>query len=100
MAPPTPEALRQWGRDRLAAEGRGRTPATMENPMRQWGRDRLAAEGAQEKWPLVSSLCVNGAATVWPRKAPPDYKMHPGDLLRQWGRDHLAAEGRTRGIGM
>ena len=36
---------------------------------RQWGRDRLAAEGVFGLGALPPEHRVNGAATVWPRKA-------------------------------
>ena len=41
--------------------------------MRQWGRDRLAAEGAHTGGRRRAKAGVNGAATVWPRKAAPGH---------------------------
>ena len=38
--------VRQWGRDRMAAEGRNTGTVTgLLRCGRQWGRDRMAAEG-------------------------------------------------------
>ena len=42
LASPLP---RQWGRDRLAAEGGFPCMRGLSRQKRQWGRDRLAAEG-------------------------------------------------------
>ena len=86
-------ARRQWGRDRMAAEGygcggtnnevlasmgprpdgRGRArllKGCSELTERQWGRDRMAAEG--------------------PRLPP----RTTSTSKRQWGRDRMAAEGK------
>ena len=86
-------ALRQWGRDRMAAEGdvNGRC-YDIRLDRRQWGRDRMAAEGSpatpqapqapvasmgprpdgRGRWVEHTSrfwdVGVNGAATGWPRK--------------------------------
>ena len=60
---------------------------------RQWGRDRLAAEGAWSAGCPPRPPRVNGAATVWPRKAPARYTSVAYGGRRQWGRDRLAAEG-------
>ena len=84
---------RQWGRDRLAAEGPRPAQKFSEQGERQWGRDRLAAEGDSEWRPDKAVDGVNGAATVWPRKD--IVPTHAAARLkrRQWGRDRLAAEG-------
>ena len=38
-------AWRQWGRDRMAAEGSQALTDWLSGSGRQWGRDRMAAEG-------------------------------------------------------
>ena len=53
----------------MAAEGGMLWTTRHIEGMRQWGRDRMAAEGCR---PLVvgfGAVGVNGAATGWPRKA-------------------------------
>ena len=45
LLPQAVAAVRQWGRDRMAAEGRKYSVAAAEVARRQWGRDRMAAEG-------------------------------------------------------
>ena len=77
----------------MAAEGCIRPETRAHGAARQWGRDRMAAEG-RPTWIRVRSCfqCVNGAATGWPRKAgraATDEVSRP----RQWGRDRMAAEG-------
>ena len=72
-AAPMPSPIRrQWGRDRMAAEGSSRSKSSSPMITRQWGRDRMAAEGF---WRLQNlpppAASVNGAATGWPRKAAP-----------------------------
>ena len=83
----------QWGRGRMAAEGRARRPRRPRPPARfngaaagwprkggpapwaltdvnglQWGRGRMAAEGLPAA-PAVAALShFNGAAAGWPRK--------------------------------
>ena len=47
---PTP--MRQWGRDRMAAEGGGRINTVYGKYGRQWGRDRMAAEGGAREGPV------------------------------------------------
>ena len=85
---------RQWGRDRLAAEGCRGLASDPANDRRQWGRDRLAAEGASPYSPRSASFRgVNGAATVWPRKGGGGPRRQFRLVMRQWGRDRLAAEG-------
>ena len=109
---------RQWGRDRMAAEGR-----------RSLGRARRIAgvNGAATGWPrkaqrtaanFFAPCRVNGAATGWPRKAPAARRAYSSLFAsmgprpdgrgramitrhssapspwRQWGRDRMAAEGR------
>ena len=102
-------------------DGRGRAvlPSMVTATLkRQWGRDRMAAEGSPPAMPAPTAASVNGAATGWPRKAaaarttrrcrrrvngaatgwPRKAFSAPGQLslgsLRQWGRDRMAAEGR------
>ena len=84
---------------------------------RQWGRDRMAAEGVKQNYGVYGTYSVNGAATGWPRKVGmprgphnksnqasmgprPDGRgrcRHAGwggwEARRQWGRDRMAAEG-------
>ena len=67
---PVPDQ-RQWGRDRMAAEGPKLIIPNAEPERRQWGRDRMAAEGLQ----LAYDTLTYGQ--------------------RQWGRDRMAAEGAT-----
>ena len=54
---------RQWGRDRLAAEGPSSLTQTTLGAVRQWGRDRLAAEGRQGRGDKDHA----GAASMGPR---------------------------------
>ena len=52
-------------------DGRGRIYATGAYEVRirrQWGRDRMAAEGVLTRTATTTWLSVNGAATGWPRK--------------------------------
>ena len=84
---------------------------------RQWGRDRMAAEGGYQRAWINTCTSVNGAATGWPRKVDeplelvgrhveasmgprPDGRGRGLDeglpfrtKARQWGRDRMAAEG-------
>ena len=54
----------------MAAEGLGWEGRSLDMSKRQWGRDRLAAEGRSARLlPSAPLSSVNGAATVWPRKA-------------------------------
>ena len=60
----------QWGRGRMAAEGKYRTAIYPLFIGLQWGRGRMAAEGL--KWQRrggESATSFNGAAAGWPRKA-------------------------------
>ena len=108
---------RQWGRDRMAAEGVDAGNSYQTRKSRQWGRDRMAAEGRHRPPSGCTGSCVNGAATGWPRKALhwrscwgsarrvngaatgwPRKAVRRGDpepevRTRQWGRDRMAAEG-------
>ena len=84
---------RQWGRDRLAAEGSITDWKDGIKAGRQWGRDRLAAEGRRRRRQAHTHTRVNGAATVWPRKVVHIVRAPLCSCLRQWGRDRLAAEG-------
>ena len=59
---------RQWGRDRMAAEGLAHEAERVIRAERQWGRDRMAAEGGRFSAGAPAHTCVNGAATGWPRK--------------------------------
>ena len=62
--------LRQWGRGRMAAEGRKQDIDPLDIDLRQWGRGRMAAEGFRcLPWPHTIDQSVNGAAAGWPRKA-------------------------------
>ena len=65
---PLAAAPRQWGRDRMAAEGPLAGGTDADTKMRQWGRDRMAAEGGRGGGPALARGGVNGAATGWPRK--------------------------------
>ena len=60
---------------------------------RQWGRDRMAAEGTSRNCTRVDKGSVNGAATGWPRKARLVRRDRRPHCRRQWGRDRMAAEG-------
>ena len=105
---------RQWGRDRLAAEGpcwrgpiepcrasmgprpvgRGRTIFSWggyQKYLRQWGRDRLAAEGHTARRRPHRAGGVNGAATGWPRK-----EVLGGGATAALGRVNGAATGWPR----
>ena len=111
---------RQWGRDRMAAEGRSRrvrrpSGCSVNGAATGWPR-----KGARLRMDRRDHFGVNGAATGWPRKAhgqrllplSRDASMGPrpdgrGRFVRpaipadngkrQWGRDRMAAEGvRTR----
>ena len=84
---------RQWGRDRMAAEGAARDGSSRGVIQRQWGRDRMAAEGRGQALAVAQDRDVNGAATGWPRKALLDFARDQY-FTRQWGRDRMAAEGR------
>ena len=92
---------RQWGRDRLAAEG-------CVGRFWVWSGDRASmgprpfGRGRCLVWlfRVFEFYCVNGAATVWPRKDADHSHASPPAFQRQWGRDRLAAEGRpTRRVG-
>ena len=74
---------RQWGRDRMAAEGTDSDRYALASLRRQWGRDRMAAEGSRLSAALSIFSNVNGAATGWPRKACRDqpYAHHGRRLL-------------------
>ena len=52
----------------MAAEGEAPFRGAPGAGARQWGRDRLAAEGRRCGPRLNWQDSVNGAATVWPRK--------------------------------
>ena len=52
----------------MAAEGPYWSETYGEIRERQWGRDRLAAEGMYPRGGWSRKGRVNGAATVWPRK--------------------------------
>ena len=70
-APPAPPPHRPHASMGPRPFGRGRTviaECEVAAKMRQWGRDRLAAEGGSGKTRTAPTRCVNGAATVWPRK--------------------------------
>ena len=85
--------LRQWGRDRMAAEGNIGSTLNARLDKRQWGRDRMAAEGRhalgfqrrawQRQWGR-DRMAAEGAHSS-PRPA--------AGGRRQWGRDRMAAEG-------
>ena len=64
----------------------------------------VCVNGAATGWPRKGgrtrrtgdgSPGVNGAATGWPRKVLHATAAEPVQLERQWGRDRLAAEGRA-----
>ena len=59
----------QWGRGRMAAEGRSRELLVKHIVQLQWGRGRMAAEGAPPRNACTRAWCFNGAAAGWPRKA-------------------------------
>ena len=88
---------RQWGRDRMAAEGCPSRLGFWRRRSRQWGRDRMAAEGAN----VAQTRRRIVPASMGPR---PDgrgrfdhrFKLLI-DLTRQWGRDRMAAEGWVGG---
>ena len=90
---------RQWGRDRLAAEGASSPAVWIAARRRQWGRDRLAAEGRYRAGGTVRGL----AASMGPRpfgrgRLACACRARRAQIKRQWGRDRLAAEGvRQRG---
>ena len=78
--------------------GRGRAGGArplMDSPMRQWGRDRLAAEGPRSACASTPKRRVNGAATVWPRKGRDTVGVGDGDGAsmgpRPFGRGRAAA---------
>ena len=52
----------------MAAEGALITILLGSVMWRQWGRDRMAAEGRGTELFELRSHSVNGAATGWPRK--------------------------------
>ena len=56
----------------------------------------MAAEGRQPSLECARTRCVNGAATVWPRKVNGREWISQNIVERQWGRDRLAAEGHAR----
>ena len=88
------EALRQWGRGRMAAEG---APAAMPSSiraLRQWGRGRMAAEGGEpgqlrEVERLVRQWGRGRMAAEGPAGRPASRPVS----MRQWGRGRMAAEG-------
>ena len=61
--------LLQWGRGRMAAEGRPHDLDKTGFPMLQWGRGRMAAEGTIPPSRRRPGPGFNGAAAGWPRKA-------------------------------
>ena len=69
-------AKRQWGRDRMAAEGADPHFPGSNRCWRQWGRDRMAAEGCMAPNVHVTYMGVNGAATGWPRKVGGHVRAH------------------------
>ena len=85
--------MRQWGRDRLAAEGSFTRAIRNGVDVRQWGRDRLAAEGGARIVNLFPHQASMGPRPVG-RGRP--YLRDTHFIIqskRQWGRDRLAAEG-------
>ena len=107
---------RQWGRGRMAAEGRPAPstrasdrsvngaaagcprkvclrPRSTRATCRQWGRGRMAAEGRAPRAKPTESSAVNGAAAGWPRKAAARRRGPAWRRCRQWGRGRMAAEG-------
>ena len=52
----------------MAAEGTELLRTIRHTPQRQWGRDRMAAEGRARPAAQRRDFGVNGAATGWPRK--------------------------------
>ena len=77
-------------------DGRGRPVSSarwLPTLKRQWGRDRMAAEGASVRACPSLPTRVNGAATGWPRKVYNDMTKLFETERRQWGRDRMAAEG-------
>ena len=87
--------LRQWGRDRMAAEGSQAVDLYCGVPERQWGRDRMAAEGGLTWQRATREWCVNGAATGWPRKELP--AEHPGPAGQASMGPRPDGRGRLRG---
>ena len=85
--------LRQWGRGRMAAEGKRLKDSAMTKGLRQWGRGRMAAEGLHGRAGCAGAGHVNGAAAGWPRKVPPWTAAWLCGAARQWGRGRMAAEG-------
>ena len=58
----------------------------------QWGRGRMAAEGRGRRQARPPEPRFNGAAAGWPRKAHAPAPRHAHRQL-QWGRGRMAAEG-------
>ena len=87
---------RQWGRGRMAAEGRRPGPHLSPPPRRQWGRGRMAAEGRRPAGRAVrpdgrqwgrGRMAAEGVTSARPAAGYP---------ARQWGRGRMAAEGGRR----
>ena len=85
----------QWGRGRMAAEGRGAGHCGHFHVHLQWGRGRMAAEGDAPPDDRVLTVAFNGAAAGWPRKAPVVVVPRQDSYL-QWGRGRMAAEGMSK----
>ena len=66
-----PDNELQWGRGRMAAEGRAAPLHSDATRVLQWGRGRMAAEGARARPSRARSAGFNGAAAGWPRKVNP-----------------------------
>ena len=80
-------------------DGRGRpSPPVGPSPgaVRQWGRGRMAAEGRAGRPSADQGRSVNGAAAGWPRKGMRAIVSGAYPSLRQWGRGRMAAEGCDR----
>ena len=87
------EDERQWGRDRLAAEGVVFGVMIVMSAARQWGRDRLAAEGCAPRRLHATAMVASMGPRPFGRGRPCPRPTPQFHHARQWGRDRLAAEG-------
>ena len=62
----------------MAAEGPRKSKQASLDQLRQWGRDRMAAEGICALAGAAPPPRVNGAATGWPRKGQEPRPRHGG----------------------
>ena len=82
----------QWGRDRMAAERVGFSPAAVIRSLLQWGRDRMAAERLRPPLSFFFNQWLQ-----WGRDRMAAERTALAELMAdyaelQWGRDRMAAE--------